>query len=79
MLFVVATLGPYVVVGKNWGMIWFMINQPLSSIVEDTIGIGPKSVGLICAITFANATLWSGVASAIAFTGELLLGNKRRN
>lgn len=46
-----ATLGPFLFMGEFWGMIWFLLHQPLSDWMENYFGIGPASYLLMLVIT----------------------------
>lgn len=59
MLFVLAALVPFAVIGKWWGMLWMFLTFPLSFLVESTVGIGSNSHFFIVAITLASGFLWA--------------------
>ena len=59
-----------------WGMVWFSVNQPLSGLVEDAVGISGETQGWLVAISLVNAMLWTvlplGVAAVVRLASHRL-------
>ena len=62
LLFLLAALVPFAVLGENWGMVWMYVTFPLSFFAESTIGIGRDTWLLIASVSLGSAALWSSVA-----------------
>ena len=46
---------PFIVIGETWGMVWYLINLPLSDIAENNFGISGDTPFLIFTIGAANS------------------------
>lgn len=62
IVFFVADLIPYVVIGETWGLIWFPLNQPVSGVVvESLVGISRDIKLVIGFVSILTAALWTFV------------------
>ena len=52
-------LVPFLILGENWGMVWFLAATPISLILEEAIGIGSDSMLLIVLASAATSSLWA--------------------
>ena len=61
---------PFIVIGETWGMVWFLINMPLSGMVENTIGIGHSTTYLILSISILNSLLIASIVDMLLRTAK---------
>lgn len=73
LLWLAVSLGPRLVAGESWGMVWFPMNEPLSGWAEQRWGIGSASYGLVAGVTLVNAL----VVGAIVAGGAWLVRRSR--
>ena len=55
---------PFIIVGEIWGMVWYLVAMPLTTIVEGSVGIGSHSYFLIALVSAGTAALWAAVIAA---------------
>jgi hypothetical protein len=59
-------LVPFLFLGENWSMVWFLAAAPISIILEEVIGIGSDSILLIALASAATASMWALVIYGLA-------------
>jgi hypothetical protein len=62
---ILLSLAPYVVVGRSWGMVWFVVNLPLSEILKSSLW-GYGSITYVILVTVINSIVLSIIATGIA-------------
>ena len=67
ILWCAGSLFPHLLAGELWGMVWFMMNEPLSGWVEHKWGIGSTSYGLIAGVTIVNALIIGTVIGGVTW------------
>ena len=78
LVWILASLTPFLIVGESWGMIWIMMNcvvaLPLQAVLG-LAGVGNKAIVVIIA-TLANAALIGCIGSMIHIgLGKLIRRN----
>ncbi len=58
VIFVAVALGPYPVVGRDWGMVWFMIASPLSEMTKGVLSFEPYPLVYVLVTTLLAAMVW---------------------
>lgn len=58
----VGNLIPYAIIGPYWGLVWFLINMPVSLLAEATVGIGSDSIIEIAIVTAVNGLILGAIA-----------------
>lgn len=65
---------PFLLLGEQWGMMWFLLAAPFSFILEKMIGIQSGSFPLIGIASVATAIMWAGIIHRLA---RLMLERKQ--
>lgn len=61
----IGELTPFLVFGKDWGLIWFLVNVPLSICLEERVGISEDTPYWLLFVTLVNASAFAIIISGL--------------